>query len=228
MYLLPRGVGGGQDAVQGLQVVLGEHGFVVVQEIAVVGGHGVAVQGPVIGRRVDGAGGVGGDDGVGVPGHFVQGVGLHQIHQLVVRKQEHVSGSGGVFQITGLAVHSAHGAVLEGVFLLGMLGGKFVAKLFRQLQLTLVCPDLQGDLFLLGADRGGFSLCLGLCGGGSGFSRSAGASCQHTSGHQYCHQQCNDLFHNSLLLHNYNYLTNGFLPLLFSLYRPHKNWSTKI
>ena len=36
---------------------------------------------------------------------------------LVVRKQEHVSGSGGVFQITGLAVHSAHGAVFKGVFL---------------------------------------------------------------------------------------------------------------
>ena len=227
MYLLAGGVGSGQNAVQGLQVVLGEHGFVVVQEVAVVGGHGVAVQSPVVSRRVDGAGGVGGNDGVGIPGHLVQGVGLDQIHQLVVRKQKHVSGSGGVFQITGLAVHSAHGAVLEGVFLLGMLGGKFAAQLFRQLQLALICPDLQRDLFLLGADRGGFGLCLGILRGrGSGFSRSAGTGCQHTGGHQYCHQQCNDFFHSSLLLHNY--LTNGFLPLPLSLYRPHKKWSTKI
>ena len=197
------------------------------QEVAVIGGHGIAVQGPVIGRRVDGTGGVGGNDGVGIPGHFVQGVGLDQIHQLVVRKQEHVCGSGGVFQITGLAVHSAHGAVFKGVFLLRMLGGKFVAKLFRQLQLALIRPDLQGDLFLFAAHHGGFGLrlCI-LHSGRSSLSRSAGTSRQHTSGHQYCHQQRNDLLHNSLLLHNY--LTNGFLPLPLSLYRLHKNWSTKI
>ena len=138
-----------------------------------------------------------------------------------------VSGSGGGLQITGLAVHSAHGAVFKGVFLLRMLGGKFVAKLFRQLQLALIRPDLQGDLFLFAAHHGGFGLrlCI-LHSGRSVLSRSAGTSRQHTSGHQYCHQQCNDLLHNSLLLHNY--LTNGFLPLPLSLYRLHKNWSTKI
>ena len=227
MYLLAGSVGSCQNAVQRLQVVLGEHGFVVVQEVAVIGGHGIAVQGPVIGRRVDGTGGVGGNDGVGIPGHFVQGVGLDQIHQLVVREQEHVSGSGGVFQITGLAVHSAHGAVFKGVFLLRMLGGKLAAQLFGQLQLALIRPDLQGDLFLFAAHHGGFGLrlCI-LHSGRSVLSRSAGTSRQHTSGHQYCHQQRNDLLHNSLLLHNY--LTNGFLPLPLSLYRLHKNWSTKI
>ena len=47
MYLLAGGVGSGQNAVQGLQVVLGEHGLVVVQEVAVIGGHGIAVQGSV-------------------------------------------------------------------------------------------------------------------------------------------------------------------------------------
>ena len=84
-----------------------------------------------------------------------------------------------------------------------MLGGKFVAKLFRQLQLALVCPDLQRNLFLLGADRG-----------------------RKRKRHGEHEQQRNDLLHNSLLLHNY--LTNGFLPLPLSLYRLHKNWSTKI
>ena len=43
MYLLAGSVGSCQNAVQRLQVVLGEHGLVVVQEVAVIGGGNVSM-----------------------------------------------------------------------------------------------------------------------------------------------------------------------------------------
>ena len=182
--LIAGGVDGGQNAIQSSQILLGEDGLVIIEEVAVVGGHGVAVQRALIGGRADGAGRVGGNDRLGVASHLVQSVRLDQIDQLIVREQEHVRRCGGIFQITGLPVNRANSAVLKGVFLLGMCGGKFVAELFGQLQFALIRPDLQSDLFLFrrGFGRiggfgggGGIGLPLGFFGGGIGFGGRVGA-----------------------------------------------------
>ena len=155
--------GGGQNTVQRLHVLLGQDGLVIVEEVAVVGGHGVAVQHAVVGGGVDGSGGVFGDDLIPVAGHLIQRIGLHQLDDLVVRVGEHVRRCGGILQITGLRVGLAHHAVGELPLVFGMLGGKGVAKLLQQRLIGLGRPDFQFDRLRTGG----------------------GAQADHEKGHQH-------------------------------------------
>ena len=196
MYLLAGGVGSGKNAVERFEVFLGEHRLIVVQEVAVIGGHGVTVEHAVVGRGVDRSGVVRRDDRVGVAGHFVERIRLHKIDELVVGKDEHVRRSCGIFEIAGLTVHRADSAEFKNVFLFRVRGGKIVAELFRQLQLDLIRPHLQRNGFLFcrcfrsGLFRRGL-LCRAL----RGFRRGAAAAGQHRNDQAYCHQQCKDLLH---------------------------------
>ena len=155
--------GGGQNAVQRLHVLFGQDGLVIVEEVAVVGGHGVAVQHAVVGGGVDGSGGVFGDDLIPVAGHFIQRVGLHQRNDLIVRIGKHVRSRGGVFQIAGLRIGFAHHTIGKLPLVFGMLGGKGVAKLLQQRLIGLGRPDLQLDRLRAGG----------------------GAQAEHEKGHQH-------------------------------------------
>ena len=135
--------GGGQNAVQRLHVLFGQDGLIIVEEIAVIGSHGIAVQHAVVGGGVDGAGGILGDDLIPVAGHFIQRVGLHQRDDLVVRVGEHVRSRGGVFQIAGLRIGFAHHTIGKLPLVFGMLGGKSVAQFFQHRLIGLGRPDLQ-------------------------------------------------------------------------------------
>ena len=206
MNLLAGSIGDCQDAIQSGQIFVGEDGLIVVQEIAVIRGHGVSIQGALVRSGVNGAGRVGGNNRVGIAGHLIQSVSLYQVNKLIVSEQEHVSRSSGIFQIPGLAVNRTDSTILKGIFLLRMRSGKFVAQLFNQCQFALICPNLQRNLFLFAAGFGDFSLSLSFIRSrGIGFGGSAGASCQHAYSHQYCHQQCNDLFHSFRLLLLFSY-----------------------
>ena len=191
MYLLAGGVGRGEDAIERFEVFLGEDRLVVVQEVAVIGGHGITVEHAVVGRGVDRTGGIRRDDRVGVAGHFIERIRLHEIDELVIGKHEHVRGGRGVFEIAALAVYGADGAELKHVFLFRVRSGKIVAELFRQLQLDLIGPHLERDGFLLcrffrdGLFRRGLRR----------FGRGAAAAGQQGKHHTYCHQQCKDLLH---------------------------------
>ena len=161
------------------------------QEVAVIGGHGITVEHAVVGRGVDRTGGIRRDDRVGVAGHFIERIRLHEIDELVIGKHEHVRGGRGVFEIAALAVYGADGAELKHVFLFRVRSGKIVAELFRQLQLDLIGPHLERDGFLLcrffrdGLFRRGLRR----------FGRGAAAAGQQGKHHTYCHQQCKDLLH---------------------------------
>ena len=160
MDLLSSGVGSGQQTVERLHVVLSENGFVVIQIVAVIGSHGIAVEHAVVACGVDRTGSVGGHDLVMVAGDFIQGVRLHKRDDLVIGEGEHVRGSGRVFQIAGLGIRLADHTVLKlpGVF--GMLGGEGFAELFQKLLVGLRAPDLQVDQLALRFLSGGGGLIL--------------------------------------------------------------------
>ena len=146
LHLLAGGVGGGEDAVQRLHVLLGEYGLIVVEEIAVVGGHRVAVEYAVDRGGLDGNGRVGGDDRVQIARHLIERVGVDEVDDLVVRVGKHVRGSGGVFEIARLGVRFADHAVGERPLVFRVFRGEGFAQLGEQFLILLAAPDLQRDL----------------------------------------------------------------------------------
>ena len=143
---MPPGQGGHlQNAVQALDVLLGEIGPVVIQEIAVIRRQRVGVEGVVHAgrlhrrREVGAADGVAGRDGV-------QRAGGGQGGHLVVGKGEHICAILQVAQQNVLAVGFALGLVgnlkagLSSV--LGLEGGE---NLLKEGFVLLRAPNRQGD-----------------------------------------------------------------------------------
>ena len=139
--------GGGQQRIEGFRVLVGDDGPIVIEEVAVVGGHGVAVKHPAHRRRVDRAYGVGGHDGVMVARDLIERVGVDQVDDLVVGVGEHVGRRRGVLQIAGLGVRLAHDAIGEFIGGFGMLRREGLAQLGQQLLVLLAAPYLQRDGF---------------------------------------------------------------------------------
>src|SRR5699024_4535753 len=108
------GFGGScQDAVHRLGVLLADDALVIVEEVAVVGGHGVGVQLAVEGSCLHRAFQVAALHVVGIQGDFLQCVGGHQLVELVIGKGEDIGGGGGIGQDVVLGIGLGAGADVD-------------------------------------------------------------------------------------------------------------------
>ena len=192
-----------QHGVHALHVLGAQNACVIVQEVAVVGGHGVGVELVVQGSSAHRAGQVAALDVVRVQQHFLQRTGIHQLVQLVVCKGENICGRLRVSQngvlCAGLGLH----ADLNGhIALVCILLDKGIGHL-AQHGLVLFCAP-HGQLHIAPALRSRCSRAGSGSRGSSARGRAAAGS-QHTGSSHSTHGSKevtagNQLFHDPVLL----------------------------
>ena len=192
-----------QHGVHALHILGAQNACIVVQEVAVVGGHGVGVKLVVHGGSAHRAGQVAALHVVRVQQHFLQRTGIHQLVQLVVCKGENVCGRLRVGQ---------NGVLCAGLRLHADLDGH--VALVRILLDKGICHLAQHGLILFCAPHGQLHITPALRAGGSRAGCRSRRSCtagraaaggQHTGS---CHSAQsgeevtagNQLFHDSVLL----------------------------
>ena len=174
----------GDQLLQGVHVFLGDNALVIVHEVAVIGGHGVGIQGLAGSGGSHNAGVVGGGDGLsGLHAQGVQGTGLHQTGELVLRKAVQIGAGVHVHQhlVSGSGLgHGVHVSLEDDA--VGVVGVEVRDLLLGQVNSGFADPN--GDLVSTGqragtgsGSLGGRSLGSGSFGGGSvGLALGSGGS----------------------------------------------------
>ena len=210
--LLAGGISLGQQGVHALDIVLTQDALVVVEEVAVVGGHGVGVKLAVHGRGLNGASQVAALDILGVQQDLLQGTGCHQLIKLVIRKGENIGSCLGVSQNGILGAGLGLDTDLDrNVALVGILRDESISHLTQHGLVFLSTPH--GQFHIAPAFCGGRSLTGGRSGIGlrCGRGRSRGR-CSTTAGGQHSGRRHgahssksvmtgNPFFHDRVLLH---------------------------
>ena len=192
-----------QHGVHALHILGAQHACIIVQEIAIVGGHGVGVELVVHGGSAHRAGQVAVLHVVRVQQNLLQSTGIHQLVQLVIGKGKNVCGRLRVGQngilCAGLRLH----ADLDGhVALVRILLNKGICHL-AQHGLILFCAP-HGQLHVTPALRSRGSRTGSGSRGSSARGRTA-AGGQHTGSSHRTHSSKeftagNQLFHDPVLL----------------------------
>ena len=203
-----------QHGVHALHILGAQNACIIVQEIAIVGGHGVGVKLVVHGGSAHRAGQVAALHVVRVQQHFLQRTGVHQLVQLVIGKGENVCGRLRVSQngilCAGLRLH----ADLDGhIALVCILLDESICHLAQHGLILFCTPHSQLDVAPALCGRGSAA------GGGSGGSGAVGrtaAGGQHTGSSHGTHgckevTTRNQLFHDSVLLHSKSEIIECFL-----------------
>ena len=210
--LFAGGIGLGQQGIHAFDIILAQDALVIVEEVAVVGGHGVGVKLVVHGRGLNGACQVAALDILRVQQDFLQGTGCHQLVELVIRKGENVGSGFGVSQNGVLGAGLGLDTDLDrNVALVGILRDEGIGHLTQHGLVFLSTPH--GQLDIAPAFCGGRSLTggygrIGLrCGRGRSRGRySTTAGGQHSGRRHGAHSSKsvmtgNPFFHDRVLLH---------------------------
>ena len=207
-----------QHRVKALDVILGEEGFIIEHEVAVISGQGVSIQLAVHGCSVNRSRAIAVLDIVSVQLNFLQGACLNQLVQLVIGKSVNVSSNGGVGQDGILGCGLGLSAQVDGdlAAVIAVFFDKVISDGAQQFLVFLGAPHGQGNVV---GESSGCSLlqnvtivsCGAVGGGGFAGSCSAGGLCSRfCSGRGscgaaaccqgQCHQgsccKCELLFHN--------------------------------
>ena len=184
---------GGQDAVHRLGILRADDAAVVVQEIAVVGGHGVGIELAVEGGSFHRAFQIAALYIVGVEGDFLQGAGCHQLVELVISEGKNIRSGGGVGQNIVLGIGLRASTDIDGdIALVFIFFNKSIGHLAQHGLIFLCAPH--GQCYITPA---GGRLSGGIAGGGSFSGRSALASAAsgQRQRHGSSHGQAQLLFH---------------------------------
>ena len=187
------GSSGGQDAVHRLGIFRADDTAVIVQEVAVVGGHGIGVELAIEGGSFHRAFQVAALHIVGVEGNFLQGTGGHQLVELVIGKGENIRSGGGIGQDIVLGIGLGAGTDVDGdIALVFVFFNKSISHLAQHGLIFLCAPHGQRYIAPAGGRLGG-----GITGGGSFSGRSALASAAsgQRQRHGSSHSQAQLLFH---------------------------------
>ena len=195
-----------QQGVHALDVLLAEDALVIVQEVAVVGGHGVSVELVVHGGGVDGTGKVAALDVVGVQQDFLQGTGCHQFVELVIGKGENVGSGLRVSQNGVLGAGLGLNADIDGdVALVSILCDEGIRHFTQHGLIFFGTPHGQLDIapaFSSGGSLTGGGGCALRCSRGSGAAAAGGQNTGSGDGTD-CGEDItagNPIFHDCVLL----------------------------
>ena len=183
--VLAGGLAVSHQLLQGIQVLLGDNGLVIVHEVAVIGGQGVGIQLAVDGGSSHHTGIVSSGNSLGsLHAQLVQSAGLHQTGKLILREAEQVAAGFHVGDHLGSGValaHRLHGGVEGDAILIALVEGSDL--LLGQVNDSVSAP--YGDV--VGARQ--LAAGVGLL---SGLAAAAGHQGQSQGQGQH---KCQNLFH---------------------------------